>query len=96
MTQLTQAAPDSAALIQRQRLLDLLALMIFIIFFQAYMVAPDQHRSNDHIVNAGRSSASRKGLPLSITFARTDVAPIPTLLQSTTAFIISARLLLAG
>jgi hypothetical protein len=35
MTQLTQAAPASAAIIQRERLLHLLALMTFIIFFQA-------------------------------------------------------------
>src|SRR5271156_2246971 len=48
-------------------LLHLLALMTFIIFFQAYMVAPDQHGSNHYIVNAGRSRASRKGSPLSIT-----------------------------
>ena len=40
MTQLTQAAPDSEAIIQSERLLRLLALMTFIIFFQAYMVAP--------------------------------------------------------
>ncbi|SEF10527.1 hypothetical protein SAMN05444161_8436 [Rhizobiales bacterium GAS191] len=36
MTQLTQAAPDSEAIIQRERLLRLPALMTFIIFFQAY------------------------------------------------------------
>jgi hypothetical protein len=60
------------------------------------MVAPDQHGSNDHIVNAGQSSASRKGSPLSITFVRSDVVPISTLLQYTTAFIISARLLISG
>jgi hypothetical protein len=35
MTQLAQAAPASAAIIQRERLLHLLALMTFIIFFQA-------------------------------------------------------------
>jgi hypothetical protein len=42
------------------------------------------------------SMRSRKGSPPSITFARTDVVPIPILLQSTTAFIVSTRLLLPG
>ena len=46
MPQLTQAAPDSAAIIQRERLLHLLALMTFIIFFQAYMVAPISNATN--------------------------------------------------
>jgi hypothetical protein len=46
MTQLTQAAPDSAAIIQRDRLLHLLALMTFIIFFRAYMVAPSSNATN--------------------------------------------------
>ena len=46
MTQLTQVAPDSAAIIQRERLLHLLALMNFIIFFQAYMVAPISNATN--------------------------------------------------
>jgi len=46
MTQLTQAAPASAAIIQRERLLHLLALMNFIIFFQAYVVAPISNATN--------------------------------------------------
>ena len=46
MTQLTQAAPASAAIIQRERLLHLLPLMTFIIFFQAYMVAPISNATN--------------------------------------------------
>ena len=46
MTQLTQAAPDSAAIIQRERLLQLLALTTFIIFLQAYMVAPISNATN--------------------------------------------------
>jgi hypothetical protein len=40
MTQLIQAARASAAIIPRERLLHLLALMTFVIFFQAHMVAP--------------------------------------------------------
>ena len=39
-------APASAAIIQRERLLHLLALMTFIIFFQAYMVAPISNATN--------------------------------------------------
>ena len=46
MTQLTQAAPASAAIIQRERLLQLLALTTFIIFLQAYMVAPISNATN--------------------------------------------------
>jgi predicted MFS family arabinose efflux permease len=40
MTELAQPAPRSVAVLQRERLLRLLALMTFIIFFQGYMVAP--------------------------------------------------------
>jgi hypothetical protein len=46
MTQLTQAAPASAAIIQCERLLHLLALMTLIIFFQVYMVAPISNATN--------------------------------------------------
>ena len=46
MPQLTQAAPASAAIIQRERLLHLLALTTFIIFLQAYMVAPISNATN--------------------------------------------------
>ena len=46
MTQLIQAAPASAAIIPRERLLHLLALMTFIIFFQAHMVAPISNATN--------------------------------------------------
>jgi len=44
MTQLTQAAPDSAAIIQRERLLHLLALMTFIIFFHGLYGRANQQR----------------------------------------------------
>jgi hypothetical protein len=40
MTELARALPNTDATLERERLLRLLALTAFIIFFQGYMVAP--------------------------------------------------------